>query len=221
MLVKGELHALDRAAADRGGRAGPRRRTRAGIWSIRAMRSRSILDPRVPRPAPDPAAAAAAGGRGRGGDPMKVTAQRSNVKVRPSSILVARGRRARVAFAAGASAPRIACDGAASQRSRPAIRAAAAAPAAAAAQGGGQGGGGRAHGPRPYAEVITGARPRPRTASSRCIASPTATPTTCSIEIPKKRARTRTFSGTRSSRRRRSAPATAVRPSARASCAGC
>jgi hypothetical protein len=66
MLVKGELHALDRqlktAVAAPGLDENTRRHYQDAIEEIA-----TILDPRVNRPTPDPNAAAAAGGRGRGG----------------------------------------------------------------------------------------------------------------------------------------------------------
>jgi hypothetical protein len=66
MLVKGELHALDRQLQTAIAAPGLDETTRRHFADAREEIA-TALDPRVNRPAPDPNAAAAAGGRGRGG----------------------------------------------------------------------------------------------------------------------------------------------------------
>jgi hypothetical protein len=66
MLVKGELHALDRQLQTAAAAPGLDENTRRHLTDSRDEIA-IILDPRVPRPAADPNAAAAAFGRGRGG----------------------------------------------------------------------------------------------------------------------------------------------------------
>jgi hypothetical protein len=66
MLVKGELHALDKQLQTAAAATGLDENTRRHLTDSRDEIA-IILDPRVPRPAADPNAAAAALGRGRGG----------------------------------------------------------------------------------------------------------------------------------------------------------